>query len=248
MIVLSAGMQKAGSGWYFNMINDLLVAAGYQDIRALRDRYRLHPILKYYNCNVGRPILPKLALLLVPHLMGNTFVVKTHSGPTRSLRYLMSWNQARATYIYRDPRDAAISAYDHGQKLRQQGETHSFARLESGEDLLQAVEEWLAIWDEWMRCEGVLTTRYENLLAEPLNEMQRLADFLSIEVPGQELSRIVETYQAKRASREKDTHLGLAVHFHKGVAGRFREVLSEQELARYNERFAGHLSRMGYQE
>ena len=31
MIVLSAGMPKSGTAWYFNVTNDLLIAAGYAD-------------------------------------------------------------------------------------------------------------------------------------------------------------------------------------------------------------------------
>jgi hypothetical protein len=31
MIILSIGMPRAGSGWYYNLTNDLMLAAGAQD-------------------------------------------------------------------------------------------------------------------------------------------------------------------------------------------------------------------------
>ena len=47
MIVLSGGMPKAGTGYYFNLTNDLLIVSGGQDIRRLREKYDLGAILKH---------------------------------------------------------------------------------------------------------------------------------------------------------------------------------------------------------
>ena len=41
MIILSTGMPRAGSGWYYNLTNDLIIAAGYQDGHKIRQRYHL---------------------------------------------------------------------------------------------------------------------------------------------------------------------------------------------------------------
>ena len=101
MIVVSAGMQKSGTSWYFNLTNDLLIAGGYQDIHVIRQKFRLHSILRYPNCNIGQLNLSKLGLLTIPHFCGNKFVVKTHKAPSKSLHYLMSLKIIKATYIYR---------------------------------------------------------------------------------------------------------------------------------------------------
>jgi hypothetical protein len=245
MIVVSAGMQKAGSGWYFNMINDLLVAGGQQDVRAIREKYHLHPILKYHNCLLSRPVWPKLILLLVPHLFGNTFVVKTHNRPTESLRWLMSRDVVRATYIYRDPRDVVVSAYRHGRKLRKQGQTHSFAKLETLEEAILATQEWLDVWDTWITTDGVLHTRYEDLLADPVVEMLRVADFLSLGVAAREVAKIVASYEPEgKAAPEALEQAGL--HFDKGMVGRFRTVMEAEEQALCREYYGDHLERMGY--
>ncbi len=247
MIMVSAGMQKAGSGWYFNMTNDLLVTTGHQDARAVRDRYRLHSISKFRNCNVGKPLWPKLALLFIPHLAGNTFAIKTHAGPTPSLVSLMSRNVVKATYIYRDPRDVALSAFNHGQKIRKKGHTHSFANLETIELAILAAREWLEIWEAWTGLDQVLVTRYEDLCADSMGEAQRLCNFLSLDVPAQDLERIVDIYQVDVAASQEDGQKKPSTHFHKGVVGRFRDAFDKEELALCNEQFAEYLPRMGYQ-
>jgi hypothetical protein len=246
MIVVSAGMQKAGTGWYFNLTNDLLVAAGHQDVRVLRERFHLQRLMKHGNCNIGRPILPRLAVLLSFHLLGNTYVVKTHSRPTPSLRALVAAGVARITYVYRDPRDAAISAYDHGCRLRRHKQTHTFARLKTMESAILSARDWVQTWERWIACRGVLATRYEDLLVDPLRELQQLARHLSIKVPAEQLKTIVARYQMKEGGAVQGPRVRYSLHFNKGVAGRFREVLSAEEIALCNEVLGDHLQEMGY--
>lgn len=243
MIVLSAGMQKAGSGWYYNLTNDLLVTAGYQDARAIRQRFHLHAALKYHNCLIS-PHPVKLAAILIPHFLGNTFVVKTHQGPSRGLRFLISSKIAKATYIYRDPRDAVVSAFEHGQKLRQEEKTLSFAKRDSIEAAIVFAQRWLDTWDEWIHYGQALLVRYEDLVADPLNELKRLADFLALEVPADVLLQIVTTYQRRNWSDSNGQSRGL--HFNKGAIGRYRQVMNPEQIDLCVEYFGDHLKRMGY--
>ena len=53
MIILSVGMPRAGSGWYYNLTNDLILATGGQDARQIRKKYHLGRILTEVNCNIG---------------------------------------------------------------------------------------------------------------------------------------------------------------------------------------------------
>lgn len=244
MIILSTGLQKSGSAWYFNLTNDLLVAAGHQDARAIRKRYHLDSILKYQNCVVDKPTLPRLAWIAIPHFLGNTFAVKTHSRPSGVIRSLMRLDIMKATYIYRDPRDAAISAFEFGQILRKRGETHSFATLQSVEDAILYIKGQLAKWDEWMRCDHVLTLRFEDLLGNPVNELKRLAAFLSLNAPGVDLQKIAKNYQTDHLAPKKTK----ALHFNIGIPGRFTQVMSQRELELCKEQFGGYLQKMGYPE
>lgn len=246
MIVLSAGMQKSGTGWYFNLTNDLLVAAGYQDVRAVRKRFHLHPIIQERNCRIT-PTLPKLALIAIPHLLGSTFVVKTHQPPSEGVRLFLSCRIMKATYIYRDPRDVVVSAYDHGQRIRKDGVENPLGQLDSMEAAIFYVKGLLNTWEAWLECsrkiqERVLLVRYEDLVAAPLNELSRLAHFLQIGVPARTVRQIVETYTTDRI---KANERGL-LHYNKGKAGRFRQVLTNEQLKLCQEHFDPYLKEMGY--
>ena len=86
MIVLSVGMPRAGSGWHYNLIHDLMKTSGAIDARELREKYRLQNILTEVNCNIGVLSARRLAMVTIPALMGNTFVIKAHAGPTVTSR------------------------------------------------------------------------------------------------------------------------------------------------------------------
>jgi hypothetical protein len=244
MIVLSAGMQKAGTGWYFNLTNDLLVAAGYQDVRKIRHRYRFHSFLKYQNCNIEQLTLRNLGLLTIPHLLGNTFVVKTHRAPSPHLRRLISSGVMRATYIYRDPRDVVVSAFEHGQRIRSKGETHTFGQLHSITDAILFTAHLFPIWEMWMQPGLALTVRYEDLVAAPLKELARLSDFLAICPPSEDLCRILAAYDPHQVivNEEKIS----ALHFNRGVVGRFRDVLGPKELELCQRHLGSYIRKMGY--
>ena len=69
-IVLTATLQKAGSLWFLNMVNDLLIAAGHQDYDYVRRKYHLDWFIRESG---HMPILRlhKALQLLIPHFLGN---------------------------------------------------------------------------------------------------------------------------------------------------------------------------------
>src|SRR4030065_1540356 len=105
MIIRSIGMPRSGSGWYYNLTNDLMLASGAQDPRQIRQRYHLQKVLTEVNCNIGALTLRRLLVVLVPSLLGNTFVIKAHAGPTPIALALVRLGLIRPTYIYRAPRE-----------------------------------------------------------------------------------------------------------------------------------------------
>ena len=121
-IILAVGMPRAGSGWHYNLVHDLIVSSGGQDARDIRQRYYLGPILTEVNCNIGALTPQRLIPVTVPALMGNTFVIKAHAGPKPLALRLIHSGLIQPTYIYRDPRDALLSAYEYGQRKRESGE------------------------------------------------------------------------------------------------------------------------------
>lgn len=241
MIVVSASLKKSGSGWFFNMTNDLLVQAGHQDVRALRAAYGLESVLREQNCRIN-PRLISLARLLPLHARGNTFVLKTHAGPTPSLRLLMAMGIAKATYIYRDPRDVVLSALDHGERVRQAGKPNVMAQLHSVEDAVRFVEPLLGDWEAWTKTNHTLLVRYEDLLHDTLGQLHRLAAFLRLDVSQEDLHRVMARY----AQANQDAVMRENLHFNTGIAGRFRSKMTPEELDLCTKQFDPYLKRMGY--
>ncbi len=247
MVVLSVGMRKSGSGWYFNMTNDLLQAAGGRDIRQFRTKPVLRPIIKGNNCTVGRLKLSKLVRLGLPHFSGHTFVVKTHSGPAMSLRAFTATGLAKVTYLYRDPRDVILSALDHGKVARETGARTDLVHLKSFEDSMAMVKRELARWEGWMRYPHVLNVRYEDLVADTAGELQRLADFLALDVPEAAMQAIVQRYQKDEYVKTiAEPVIRNPLHLNRGIPGRFRKEMSPEARALCDHHLGTYLQKMGY--
>ena len=241
MIVLSVGMPRAGSGWHYNLIHDLMEAAGYTDARIIREKYRLQGILTEVNCNIGVLSVRRMVMVSLPALMGNDFVIKAHAGPSSSSRLLQSLGLLRITYIYRDPRDAMLSAYDYGQRALKKGRPNAFSHLTDFEKSLEFMMDYVRIWEAWMQEKGVLIARYEDLLTDYDNEASRLVGFLKLDGGGSDVEEVIEKYRPGAAEGQQ------GLHFFKGKIGRFRESYSVEQQAVLKEHMGGYLSKMGYE-
>ena len=241
MIVLSVGMPRAGSGWHYNLIHDLMEAAGYTDARIIREKYRLQGILTEVNCNIGVLSVRRMGMVSLPALMGNDFVIKAHAGPSSSSRLLQSLGLLRITYIYRDPRDAMLSAYDYGQRALKKGRPNAFSHLTDFEKSLEFMMDYVRIWEVWMQEKGVLIARYEDLLTDYDNEASRLVGFLKLDGGRSDVEEVIEKYRPGAAEGQQ------GLHFFKGKIGRFRESYSVEQQAVLKEQMGGYLSKMGYE-
>jgi len=241
MIVLSVGMPRAGSGWHYNLIHDLMEAAGYIDARVIREKYHLQSILTEVNCNIGVLSARRMGMVTVPALAGNNFVIKAHAGPSSSSRLLQSLGLLRITYIYRDPRDAMLSAYDYGQRALQKGRPNAFSHLTDFEKSLNFIMDYIHIWEAWMKEKNVLIARYEDLLMNYDDETKRLVGFLKLDGGRPEIQKVTDGYRPAAAEGQQ------GLHFFKGKIGRFRESYTTEQQAILKERMGGYLSRMGYE-
>jgi hypothetical protein len=243
MIVISAGMYKAGSGWYFNLTNDLLMAANKSDIRIVCEKFHLDNMLNGENYNIGALTFRKLLALSIPHFLGYTFVVKTHRRPSRELRWLMSLGLAKATYIYRDPRDVIISLFEHGQRIKSEKPNHIFAQQDSIETAIEFIRKPLQVYDEWINNNShVLHESYENLVLDPETALIKLADFLSLSVERSKIKELVKRYTPENLDNTKENLL----HYNKGKLGRFKDIMTRAQQDLCNEQFGDYLRKMGY--
>src|SRR6266540_6109495 len=244
MIVLSVGMPRAGSGWHYNLVHELMKTTGCAEARDIRERYRLQNILTEVNCNIGVLSARRLSLVALPALVGNTFVIKAHAGPTSASRLLQRLGLLHITYIYRDPRDAMLSAYDYGQRAIKKGHPSAFSHLTDFQKSVDFIMEYVLIWEKWMNEKKVLIARYEDLLTDYDNEVTRLVDFLKVNKGRSERSpsvqKVIDGYRPGAAEGQQ------GLHFYKGKIGRFRESYSAEEQAILNEKLGIYLQRMGY--
>ncbi|OQY35904.1 MAG: hypothetical protein B6243_04200 [Anaerolineaceae bacterium 4572_5.2] len=242
MIVLSVGMPRAGSGWHYNLIHDLMATTGCAEARDIREQYRLHKILTEVNCNIGVLSLRRLGMTLVPALMGNTFVIKAHSAPTRWSDLLIRRGMMRAIYIYRDPRDAMLSAYEYGQRSIEKGRPNFFSRLTNFEETFDFMSEYVRVWEGWMRQDKVLHARYEDLLMSYSTETEHLIKYLQLDAADEDVKSVIERYRPGKAEAGQQ-----GLHFFKGKIGRFREMYTNDQQAQMAERFGKSLKKMGYE-
>ncbi len=241
MIVLSVGMPRAGSGWHYNLIHDLMKTTGCADARDIREKYRLQKILTEVNCNIGVLSARRLGMVALPALMGNTFVIKAHAGPTTSSRLLQRVGLLRITYIFRDPRDAMLSAFDYGQRALQKGRPNAFSHLTDFDKSLAFIMDYVRIWERWTREKNVLIARYEDLLTNYDAEAARLAEFLNLRADQPEVRKVIDAFRPEKGEGQQ------GLHFFKGRIGRFRESYSAEQQAVLKEKMGAYLARMGYE-
>lgn len=242
MIILAVGMPRAGSGWHYNLVHDLMETTGCDDAREIREKFGLQSILTDVNCNIGVLSARRLIMVTRPALMGHTFVIKAHSGPTVWARALIQGGLMRTTYIYRDPRDAMLSAFDYGRRvLEKQGRPNAFSHLTDFNKTLDFFTEYVEGWEKWMQVPGVLKARYEDLLQAYGQEAGKLVQFLGVNPNDEAVKAVVEKY---RPGGQVQGQQG--THFFKGQVGRFRERYSAEEQKILAKKFGRYLEKMGY--
>jgi hypothetical protein len=233
-------MPRAGSGWHYNMIHDLMKTAGSLDSRELRKRYHLEGILTEVNCNIGVLSTRRLTMLLRPAFMGNTFVIKAHSAPTVTSRLFHRLGLLRIAYIYRDPRDAMLSAFEYGRRATLKGRPNAFSHLTDFETTMNFMVAYVNIWQSWSREKNVLAARYEDLLTDYENESTRLVKYLQLNPDSSHVKKVIADYRPA----EVEGQTGL--HFYKGKIGRFRQEYDSEQQARLIVKFGKYLPLMGY--
>jgi hypothetical protein len=236
-------MLKAGSSWFFNLVNDLVIEAGYQDGREMRRRFHLQRYLSASDCTSRTLRIHRLGPISIPHWFGKTYTIKTAGKPTLEVKLAVDLGIMKAAFILRDPRDVTLSLFDHGEWIRRE-KIPSRTRFDTLTTIDKAMEVALynaEIWELWAKSGRALFVRYEDLVEGPLEEMLRVSEHIGVSVEVEKLRAIIERYQASnRANWRHD------LHFNVGRAGRWEERLSEAQKEKAMELFGKYLPRMGY--
>jgi hypothetical protein len=193
------------------------------------------------NCNIGALTPQRLLPVTAPALLGNTFVIKAHAGPKRLAMRLIRNGLIQPTYIYRDPRDALLSAYEYGQRKRDSGRVGPFADLDSIETAIDFVREYIQISEAWLACERSLNLRYEDLLLDYDAQAVRILDFFGLSKDDPKFQSVIDQYRPDKGSSEQK-----GTHFVKGKIGRYREKFTPEQKQLCLDVFGDYLERMGY--
>ncbi len=227
MIVVIGGLPKSGTSWYNRMVNALLHEAGAPDPLTAYD----HPLTRSIVAStqgyqIGYPSPMRLMRLLAFGSQGYSAAFTTHLGPSQSLQLLGELGLIKLTSIHRDPRDTVLSAMDHGSRCRAEKNIHEFAELLSVRDGALHMKERIAKWRPWLDCPKALNITYENLLANPIEQMTEVVQFLGLSLSRAQIEKTVSRYD--RSAVNKSTAGSL--HLNKGVARRYETEMSTEEL------------------
>lgn len=240
-ILLSAGMPRAGSAWFYNLTLDLWLAAGGDNIRKIRENYKLQTVITEVNHNIDNFTLRKTAHILVPYLAGKSFTLKIHFAPMLLGSWLIKLGVIRPTFIYRDPRDALLSAYEYGRRVEKTGYANAFSHLDSIEKAIDFMHGYMQDWETWCRIAEPDIYRYEDLLTDYDNQAQRLVAFVDLD-PGKPAVQ-----EAVLKNRPRQAVHKTGGHFSKGKIGRFRQALTPEQIGLCKDRFGPYLEKMGYE-
>lgn len=241
-LFLSVGMPRSGSGWMYNLTQDLIIASGGIDAGKIRKSYHLERFLTQVNCNMGSLDFYRLLPVMFPLIFESSYVIKLHGGRKFLADVLIQSSVIKPTYIYRDPRDALLSAYEYGRRMRVQGKVNAFTPIRSIRDGIKFMESYVEIGEGWLSSSSTHHMKYEDLLLEYDQTVVNLVEFLGLS-RDQELEEVIGRYRpGKGSSDQKGTH------FEKGKIGRFRDHFSNHEKELCQEAFGGFLEAYGYSQ
>lgn len=241
-LIISAGMPRAGSGWYYNLVHDLVVSGGGEDARNIRRKYFLKTFLTEVNCNISTLNIARLIPVLIPARLGKKFVIKTHAGPGNLTSWLLNKKWIMVIYIYRDPRAALLSAYEYGQRAAVNNRPNAFSDLRSLEQAAEFTKFYVGIWKAWSEISNVLILQYEDLLSNYGEKFEQTVDFLNLQLVAAEKQDIFNKYHPGEGNPGQ-----VGTHFSRGEAERFRRELSPQQLENFSKMYESDLISMGYE-
>ena len=222
MIIISSSLPKSGSTFICNLEIELLKIS---DIEQGRDnaqqKLKTHFGSRYFEW-IGPVTLLRLLHL---HKKHGSFVIKTHSGPTWALRFLINKNIAKATYSIRDPRDIILSTIDHGIKSRKgTWKPHPyFEKFTDVESALPMVKRILKNYYRWKKYGKVHFIRYEDFMQDKNSEIKHLVNHLDLKIEEEKVTRLI-------ARREKNE--SASYNFNKGTIFRYKNEMNDPDLKR----------------
>ena len=164
-----------------------------------------------------------------------------------------------AIYIIRDPRDVVVSAADHFGKtidemIAMMNDPLAMAAAMPGVIVHELMSSWshhVESWTLWKH-PGILTVRYEDLLADPLDQFGRVARHFGIAGDRTKIERAVEHASFKQLQKLEadqgfvERSLHSEKFFRSGRSGGWRDKLTKEQIARIESDHALQMKRYRY--
>ena len=241
MIIMNVGMPRSGTLWRYKLIRDLVIASGGKDGVQIRNKYFLQPFIGLPNADLNTITAKRLLPASIPSILGESYVLNSHAGPTNFSQYLIKTGNMKVIYGFRDPRDCILSILEYsGRALPQY--SASFLKVQTVEDAIKFMEVYLEIWEGWRETENTLILRYEDMIENYDSCIERIISYLDLKLPGSKLSLIKSIYLPKQKPKE-----GVKIHFEHGKVNRFRDNFNQNELETLNNSYQQLLIKMGYE-
>jgi len=241
MLVLAVGLQKSGSSWFFNLINDILIESGFSDSRDIKKNNNTESFIKYQSCEIEDLSKNNLDILLNIS-RHNTYAIKTHLKPNGYILDIIKENLIKPLIIVREPKDIIASALDAGKNLRSRGIYERFGKIYTFEDSINFVKVVLNTYKEWRHNKNLSVFKYEDLIIEPIVQLKRISNILNCKLTDLELENIYIRYLPENIEK---TGNGL-LHFNKGVIGRYKTILNDDQIEKCNILFNNYMLDLGY--
>ena len=240
MLIINIGMPRSGTLWRYKLIRDLVIAGGGKDGLEIRNNYFLKPFIALPNADLNTLKFKRLFPASVPSFLGETYVLNTHAGPSNLAKKLIKQGRLKAIYGFRDPRDCILSMLEYSRRALPQY-SNEFLSLKTLQDAINYMQQYIGIWNEWTKLEGIIAVKYEEMLENYHLSVETISNYLNLDLRHEDLDKILKTY-LPQTKPEK----GVKIHFQHGQANRFRELFNPEELEQINSTYRNILLRMGY--
>lgn len=220
-LIIAHGVARSGSTFLYQVARDVAEAINGLHHNKAKALFFPEVDVPDYVFQPPDELIGLLVRLLPP---AAAFVMKTHGRITPLIASGIRSGSIKAIVSFRDPRDAVISMLDAGIRDREIGSNRGFSSLYKAEDALQPVRSgWQAARD-WAYFPGVLPVPYILTAIKQDFVIGLVCDYLSA-------AHCCHNIQ-ERYAQDKRTRIG---EFHKGVADRFLEDLTPEEIVKVSE-------------
>jgi hypothetical protein len=242
-LILSVGMPRAGTGWLHNITSVLVLDTGGVSAKQIREKYHLGRLLTEVNCNIGTISAHRILPVIAPLLFEPNYVIKLHGGRKPFADLLLSMGLIKGTFIFRDPRDAALSIYEYGQTAQKYDYVNNdFSHILTVEDAITYMKPYIEIARGWLNSPHVLILKYENMFKHFDDILDQLITYLDLDLELNEALKLVEKFRpGVNVVNRRYTH------FKKGKVGRHKDIFSNSQLELCEEMFGNFLRDMDYQ-